>query len=81
MFHYIATIFSKCQLSVSSIQTLQNVVGVLKKEVAFYCLFEGRGVGRKQEKWNFQFYFQPPTFCFTLLPLLYSVTESAAVLG
>ena len=36
----------KCQLSVNSIQTLQNVVGVLKKEAAFYCLFGvGGGVG------------------------------------
>ena len=34
-----------------------------------------RGEGAK--KGNVQFYFHPSTFYFTLLPLLYSVTESA----
>lgn len=49
-----------------------SVVSVLKKEAAFYW---GRGEGAK--KGNVQFYFQPPTCYFTLLPLLYTVTESA----
>ena len=54
----------KCQLSVNSIQTLQNVVGVLKKEVAFYCLFEGRGIGEEARKMEFPILFSAPHFLF-----------------
>ena len=62
----------KCQLSVNSIQTLQNVVGVLKKRGRLLFLICGGGGGEwgGSEKNGIQ----PPTFCFTLLPLLYSVT-------
>ena len=54
----------KCQLSVSSIHSLQNVVGVLKKEVAFYCLFEGRGSGEEARKMEFPILFSAPHFLF-----------------
>ena len=68
----------KCQLSVDSIQTLQNVVGVLKKRGRLFLLIcGGRGEWEGARKMEFPILFSAPTFCFTLLPLLYSVTESA----
>ena len=44
----------KSQLSVNSIQTLQNVVGVLKKRghLLFLICEGGGGVGREREKWH-----------------------------
>ena len=62
-------ILAICHLSGNPIQTLQNVIRVLKKtEAAFYCLLEGRGGGGRGGNGMSNFIFRPrPLPLFTSL--------------
>ena len=53
----------KCQLSVNSIQTLQNVASVLKKRGRLLCM-GGRGSGKGGRKKEFPILFSAPHFLF-----------------